>query len=282
MILNDLIIATRDQLPEASLDDFVSTTNREVSSLMRNRSWRYGLKESRIEFAAPITDGTVTVTNGSTTVTLAGDTWTFTVPHMRFYLSLSDGDYRVVSLDSPTQITLDRAYEQDTEAGVTYTLDSVWVPLPSDFSQMRVIAADNLKGKLFRYLPPGNNGRVPGLDSTTYNNPGDYYMDAPLSDGTQMLRFKNPAADSGFMSMYYWRKPTPVTTPGDSVDIPDDLNQLLEELILNAYLRRLPAANSQVKLGISSARLKGLRRDANNHDDRTAQEEMHNVSGGLI
>jgi len=76
-----------------------------------------------------ITDGTVTVTNGSTTVTGAGTSFE-SLSIGDYFTVTSDGDYyKILSVDSTTQITLTRSYEGMGQSGVSYRIIEI-PPVP--------------------------------------------------------------------------------------------------------------------------------------------------------
>jgi len=66
--------------------------------------------------------GTVSVTNDSAIVILAGAAWTLVQAGDSFKLDGDDTTYTVLSLDSPTQITLTSNYEGTTASGETYVI----------------------------------------------------------------------------------------------------------------------------------------------------------------
>jgi hypothetical protein len=75
---------------------------------------------------AAYTTGTVTVTNGSATATGVGTTWSTNADVGTIFLKTSGvqpyNPYVVRSIDSNTQITLDRPFAEVTAAGVNYSL----------------------------------------------------------------------------------------------------------------------------------------------------------------
>lgn len=87
------------------------------------------------------TIGTVTVTAGGTTVTGASTVFTSNVAAGQYFRvdSIGQGDsskwYKIASVDSGTQITLDSAYLDATETGVEYTICSAPTSLPSEFHE---------------------------------------------------------------------------------------------------------------------------------------------------
>jgi len=75
------------------------------------------------------TTGTVSMTNGSATALGTGTTWTNAMKGRFFCVTPPNGDglwYRVQSVDSPTQITLDQYYQGDTSAGYAYSISEAF------------------------------------------------------------------------------------------------------------------------------------------------------------
>jgi hypothetical protein len=81
---------------------------------------------------APYATGTIDLTLGSPTMTGTGTAWTSA--HEGWQLKIAGQAYfDVVSVDSPTQITLSRAWAMDSVTGSEYSLSLTIVNTPSDF-----------------------------------------------------------------------------------------------------------------------------------------------------
>lgn len=94
------------------------------------------LVDGRINLIAPYSTGTVSVTNDSNTVT--GSATVFADAHVggKFLVSGDAVDYIVASVDSTTQITLDKAYQGTTASGSSYEIIFDSYDLPSDFGKL--------------------------------------------------------------------------------------------------------------------------------------------------
>src|SRR5260370_33866601 len=72
---------------------------------------------------APIyTTGTVSVSQGSFTIAGSGTAWNTKLVGLGFQLSGESTVYTIVSVDSPTQLTVDQGYQGTTAAGKTYQI----------------------------------------------------------------------------------------------------------------------------------------------------------------
>jgi hypothetical protein len=68
------------------------------------------------------TTGTVAVTSGSQTVMGTGTAWRTDLTGLTFALAGEQAAYTIVTVDTPTQLTLDRGYVGTTEAGKSYVI----------------------------------------------------------------------------------------------------------------------------------------------------------------
>lgn len=85
-------------------------------------AWPEREKDFFVVTAPAYETGTVTVTNNSAAITGSGTTFTSAMVGRRFALSSSSPWYRILSYSSPTAITLDRVYNEDTASGQAYTI----------------------------------------------------------------------------------------------------------------------------------------------------------------
>lgn len=103
-----------------------------------SRLWSFLVGETTIDVPDQIAVGTVTVTNGS--ITVLGDAtafaaWTAITNALfitRQFRMGSGPIYNILSYASPN-ITLDRAYQEATVAGATYSIYKCYYPAPANF-----------------------------------------------------------------------------------------------------------------------------------------------------
>lgn len=99
----------------------------EVAGQKRLRTYRR-LKELYVP--APVTTGTVTVTRDSPDVIGTGTAWTQT--YEGWYLRPQTAWYRVLSVNSPTSITLESPFAENSLTDTSYTLVKRYQELPAD------------------------------------------------------------------------------------------------------------------------------------------------------
>lgn len=102
--------------------------------------WPYYVQEAALLTKAPYETGTVSVTNGSKTVTGSGTSWDSSYTGRKFRVANENGYYRIATVDSTTQITLEQPIQGDTQSGVTYSI----------FKDEYRLAADVDRDKTFR------------------------------------------------------------------------------------------------------------------------------------
>ena len=100
--------------------------------------YAYNPSTGTVSFITPrYADGQATVTNGSTTVTGSGTLWSSNVKAGDYFGVGSDIDsitnwYRIQSVDSDTQLTLEEAYQEASQSGVSYVIRKVFTTESGD------------------------------------------------------------------------------------------------------------------------------------------------------
>lgn len=126
---------------------------------------------------APYTTGTVSVTQNSATVTGSGTTWNTLVDAGMIFALTSGRPYVVKSVDSTTQITLDRPFVEATASGQAYSLYPLYT-LASPSTVYAVAAS-----RLWRLI--GDTAFASARnDPTTFNEAEDFIR---LPDGSQVI-----------------------------------------------------------------------------------------------
>lgn len=87
--------------------------------------------QATIQTVAPITAGTIAVTNGSTVATGTGTSWGTGITGLGLWVSGRSEFYEVTYV-SGTQLTLDRPFEGTTATGTAYKIFQSVYALPSD------------------------------------------------------------------------------------------------------------------------------------------------------
>lgn len=88
---------------------------------------------------AEYTTGTITVTSGSTTVTGSGTTFTSAMVGRKLRVSGQRAYYVISAFVSTTELTLEAAYQGDTESGASYSIYQDEFRLRGDVDQAKLI-----------------------------------------------------------------------------------------------------------------------------------------------
>lgn len=189
--------------------------------LLGAAQWRHLEATQMFTTSAPQTSGTATATNGSPTVTFAGTT----IPSSAAGQLILIGGlyYKIKSVDTTTQITLQINYSGTTGSGQTYQIVFYAADPPADLSAPRIYDATIQVGA----------GVLP-LFFTTEHDLFEHWADEvrTLGHPTTLRFFANkvvlwPPPDGVYnIQLYYHRQPSVMsTTSVDStvVDWPDDL-----------------------------------------------------------
>jgi hypothetical protein len=132
---------------ERGLLSLVIRINATLRHLCRLRNWYKYQKLGSLQTVVPYTTGTVTVTLTSATVTASGTAWVAAMVGQEFY-GPDARTYTILTVDSPTQLTLEENYLGATVAsGGAYGIRYIRYAVPSNFDragQMKNRAGGNI------------------------------------------------------------------------------------------------------------------------------------------
>lgn len=128
--------------PDPAIDHLVYCINAAVRQMARVKGLR--TEASRITFNTilPYTTGTVTVVHDDATVTGAGTTWVVAMEGRAFATDLLGTEYRIESVDSTTELTLDKPWVSVGQAGLDYTIAQDRYSLGAAFSDINYASYD--------------------------------------------------------------------------------------------------------------------------------------------
>jgi hypothetical protein len=121
------VVALTDS--DDSLSFILTWVNERYRELI-NRAYSTQLRHWGSVFVpAPLTSGTVAVTNGSTTVT--GTNTAFSASQVGWFFRVAQVWYAVVAVNATTQtLTLNTAYSEQSNSAATYQLVQRYIPIP--------------------------------------------------------------------------------------------------------------------------------------------------------
>jgi len=123
--------------------------DRVVMVCTREDIFEYNATSKVFRFLTPrYTTGTVDITNGSTVVTGSGTSWSSNVKAGDYFGVGDDINsitkwYKIASVDSDTQITLEIAYEESSQTGVNYVIRQVFTTEEGDVWRVTQFVDDN-------------------------------------------------------------------------------------------------------------------------------------------
>jgi len=135
---------------------------------------------------------------------------------------------------------LDRVFEGDTESAASYSIYVDTYSLPSDFRRMRFILNERLGHPIIPKPASGQTVRnrvYLGGTSTTY--PIEYTVWGKDSSDNMEIIFLGAPLTVEPIALYYWKKPTAVTGPGSTIDIPSYLEEVVHLHLQRSYLMRM-------------------------------------------
>ncbi len=135
-LIDSVLIATGHQNPAVETNKRQALTmfmNNSYQELCLGREWPWMHASYDFRLQAPYDTGQVTVTQGSDIVTGSGTAWNSTyVPGNIFSLQSKGVIYHIASIDSPTQLTLETLYSEESEADAGYHIAKNQYKLPKE------------------------------------------------------------------------------------------------------------------------------------------------------
>lgn len=95
--------------------------------------------DGALELVAPITTGTVAITNGSKTVAGTGTTFTLLMVGRKLRVAGDNAFYRIAAFVSTTEITLENNFLEPTVTTATFSIFKDEYKLPADLSKYKVL-----------------------------------------------------------------------------------------------------------------------------------------------
>ncbi len=128
-----------EDVQDSSLSALVPGWYNSIANKVASRkTWKHFERYALLQASAPYSTGTIAVTNGSAVVTGTGTAFPADVAG-QIWKAPDSREYRILSWQSVTQITLVANYIGDDATGETYQIVYNRVAVPSDFSPHRII-----------------------------------------------------------------------------------------------------------------------------------------------
>lgn len=236
--VDSFVERVKDECQDSSISTYIPAWyNAICTRVAARKAWRHFEGYALLECPAPYETGTVTVTNGSAVVAGSGTTFPSDCAG-QIFKSDDAREYRILSRDSATQITLIGEYIGDTAAGSTYQIIYNRVELPADVQRPRIEA-------LVLQNSSGGSNRIYQIDNDEMldQNPEQARFSA-----AQPYRYRYREGDIFLwpppnvavgIECYYkrtWTKQTQSTT--STYDLDSDWPESLQEVILDGVIAR--------------------------------------------
>lgn len=227
-----------DELQDSGLSTLVPGWYNAVADQVNSyKTWSHFEKEVLLEATAPYSTGTVDVTNGSATVT--GNSTVFPAGAVNQVFKGPDGrEYRVLTRDSDTQLTLTANYIGDTATEQSYTVVFPRLELPSGFHPSRIdaVVVQNGAGGSSR-LTPMSQDRFLDYEGakarTTTGDPRNYIY------REHAMYLWPPPSEALGVEVYYRRSFTRITVDtSDTLDLDDDWPVSIQEALILGVVAR--------------------------------------------
>jgi hypothetical protein len=185
-----------------------TTKRRAILQFINNRyqqvctgtHWRWLKASYDFNVDEGVSTGTVALTEGSEIVTGTGTNWTSSLVKAKdiFFVAGSSTVYHVASLDSPTQITLETKFSEDSVTGTSYNLARNQYVLPTETDNLISWIMDSQ----FKLVPlgPVDFRQMQAQDPTAIGTPKYYSMIRRDTDDDSVYAEVWPAPDKRYQS----------------------------------------------------------------------------------
>lgn len=229
----------REELPAVELGGFLAEVNSARRRLSMSGTWAFWEDDQSITLETPITDGTVSVTNGSTAVTGVGTGWTSGITGREFRKSGDSISYEITFLTATTA-TIDPVYQGDTESGAEYVIFRELYSLQADTK--KIISVVNLSVPREMIVGTRNDYIArKRLGNTLAQTAFEVAIWSIDSSGNRQLAFLNAPVTGDEVIVYFFKRPTDIV---DIVDIAGNLeepvwfHEVIYLELLGRYLKR--------------------------------------------
>jgi hypothetical protein len=98
--------------------------------------WSWRASSARIQIVPIYEDGTIILNQGSRVVAGSGTSWTSTMSGRYFRVAGDDDFYKIISVASPTSLTIDKVFIGNSVSGVNYSIWQRFYSLPQRVSEV--------------------------------------------------------------------------------------------------------------------------------------------------
>lgn len=233
MTVTDLLQGVQAEIGGREVTDFVETLNRISRDLTRRRPWRAYQAIYEFDTTENYNTGTVSLLQGSDGVEGSGTAWTSAMEGRKFRVEGYYATFTVSSVTDADTLVLDRQWPYDDASGKSYVIFEDTYDLATDFERAHSVRdiTNNATLSPITYVD-GHRG-IGTLSSVNAFRPTKY----ALYQGNKIRLYSGPVT-SARISVHYGRKPTAVSGPGDTLDLPDYLQDLLDYRLRYVYLLR--------------------------------------------
>lgn len=177
--------------------------------------WSDLLADGELVVKDSYSTGTVGVTEGSTTVSSSGATWT--AGHVGMQLAVDDAGgqpYYTVTATTTDAITIDRAYEGETDSSSTYVVGDYYLEFPSDLGVLDDVRELNNEWRLRRPYHQQNYLDLVDADRSQSGSPILYVAAPPrIASGVSYPRYEFwPKPPDGTHIVFRYFKTSDLTT----------------------------------------------------------------------
>jgi len=242
MTANEVHVAVLRQLPQgAPTRGFLRMVNWCVEKIRDRGQWKFDFARGYLDVPASYSTGTVSVTNGDATVTGSGTAWnTNSNAAAGRIMSINGVEYVISSITSDTELELTATFGGTTASAQSYIVYQTEFSLASDCVTVE------------RVWDLTNNCELRGTShlalksrAVDWEEAGRTIWYAELGeDASANRRIMISPYPSAYARLEYWyeAKHTKVTDIGDTIDLPNELDELV---IQGVYSRALEIARVQ-------------------------------------
>jgi len=168
MQFSKILLRVKDISKVSNKDDLLKESIQTGFNIATSQDLPYLMSESTIELIAPVTAGTIAITNGTKAVAGTSTSFTSAMVGRKIRIAGDNTYYKIATFTNSTTITLEENFQESTVTAATYSIFKDEYRLPADL--------DNYK--VFRQVK--NQQSIVDVEPTAF----DIFEPSPTSQGS--------------------------------------------------------------------------------------------------
>lgn len=242
MLVHDVYNRIYTMLPKgAPFRANIHAVKQVLDFIRGNYHWSFWETEGNITLTAAYSTGTVSINQGDTAITGSGTTWTAAMTGSKIRIGTNE-DYTFTRTAAGTG-TISPAYAGASVTAAAYTIYDDTYSLASDCDTV-IDVVDVTNKRVLEKMGSYAGKRAGNRLSQTYTYQDAVYAFGRDTSGNAQITFLGPPMSVTLIRYWYYRKPTPPSTPSSTLDFPSSMDETFIQGVYAQILRQNKQPNA--------------------------------------